>query len=238
MFVNYAHRGASAYAPEGTISAFDLGISMGADGIELDLQGTKDGKIVIFHDDKIDNKSNGSGRIADYTYEELSRLDFGGWFDIRYKGEKIVLFEDFAKTYLSKNLTFAIELKVQGIEKETLAIIDKYKTHNKIYITSFNYDILTAVRREDKDIKTGWLVQSINKESIDGLLEISGNQICPNAEKTSDEDVALARSFGLEVRLWGVKDEEVMGRAFKLDTDGMTVNFPDKLKSLRDKSGK
>ncbi len=76
-FINYAHRGASSYAPENTMSAFRKAIELGANGIELDLQKTKDNKIVIFHDDFIDNKSNGKGRIEEYTYQEL--YNFTNW---------------------------------------------------------------------------------------------------------------------------------------------------------------
>lgn len=88
MFVNYAHRGASQYAPENTMSAFDMALQLKATGIELDLQKTKDGKIVIFHDNQIDNKSNKTGKIGDYTYQELLNFDFESWFDLKYKGEK------------------------------------------------------------------------------------------------------------------------------------------------------
>ena len=113
-FINYAHRGASAYAPENTMISFKKGIELGANGIELDLQKTKDNKIVIFHDEFIDKKSNAKGKIEDYTYSELYKLDFGSWFNEKYKGEHIVLFEDFAKEYFNKGLTLAIELKVEN----------------------------------------------------------------------------------------------------------------------------
>lgn len=117
-FINYAHRGASSYAPENTMTAFLKAISLGANGIELDLQQTKDGKIVVFHDQVIDKKSNGTGKIKDYTYKELYQLDFGSWFHESFKGEHIVLFEDFARKFLNLDLTIAIELKVDGIEKK------------------------------------------------------------------------------------------------------------------------
>lgn len=132
-FINYAHRGASAYAPENTMISFKKGIELGANGIELDLQKTKDNKIVIFHDGFIDKKSNGKGKIEDYTYSELYKLDFGSWFDEKYKGEHIVLFEDFAKEYFNKGLTLAIELKVEEIESEVLEIINKYEKNDDIY---------------------------------------------------------------------------------------------------------
>jgi len=89
-FVNYAHRGASAYAPENTMSSFKKAFQLGSNGIELDLQKTKDGKIVIFHDKEIDKKSNGTGKISDYTYNELLEFDFGSWFGKEFKNEKIV----------------------------------------------------------------------------------------------------------------------------------------------------
>lgn len=232
-FIVYAHRGASAYTPENTRIAFEKSIQLNANGIELDLQKTKDGKIVIFHDDYIDKKSNGTGKIEEHTYQELLELDFGSWFDNKYKNEKIVLFEEFAKDYLDKDLTFAIELKVLGIEKETLDIINKYKVHNNIYITSFSYEALTNVRKIDSNIKLSWLIEDrINKENIEKILRINGSQICPRASLVSEEDIEIATNNGLGVRLWGIDNEEIMKKVYKLNIEGMTVNFPDKLIEL------
>lgn len=232
-FINYAHRGASSYAPENTKSAFRKAIELGANGIELDLQKTKDNKIVIFHDDFIDNKSNGKGKIEDYTYQELYNLDFGSWFDEKFKGEQIVLFEDFAKEFLYKDLTFAIELKVIGIEKETLEIIKKYSKHNNIYITSFMFSALENMRKIDDNIKLSWLIEEkISNDNINKLLKINGSQICPKAKLITGEDLLLAKKNKIGVRLWGIYNKDIMKRVYKLDTEGMTVNFPDKLNKL------
>lgn len=232
-YIVYAHRGASAYAPENTMSSFRKAIDLGANGIELDLQKTKDGKIVIFHDDIIDNKSNGTGKISDYTYNELLELDFGSWFDEKYKREKIVLFEDFAKEFLNKPLTFAIELKVLDIENETLEIINKYsKNIDNIYITSFLYKALENTRKLDKTIKLSYLVDIINDENIEKLLKINGNQICPKANEVTKEDIIKANNHHVGVRLWGINNEETMKNVYKLRIEGMTVNFPDKLIEL------
>lgn len=232
-FIVYAHRGASAYAPENTMSAFKKAIELGSTGIELDLQKTKDGEIVIFHDDEINDKSNGSGKISDYTYQELLELDFGSWFDSRYKDEKIVLFKDFAKNFLPLKLTFAIELKVLGIEEEALRIIDEYKGDADIYITSYFYEALENVRKIDKDIKLSYLVEEIKDQNIDQVLKIKGSQICPNAEKISKKKIEEANEKNLGVRLWGVLNEEIMKNVYNLNVEGMTVNFPDKLIELR-----
>ena len=237
MFINYAHRGASAYAPENTMSAFVKALEMKANGIELDLQKTKDGKIVIFHDNTLDKHSNASGKIADYTYSELMKFDFGSWFDEKYKNERIVLFEDFAQKFLSKKLTFAIELKQEGIEKDTLDIVNKYATHDNIYISSFEYRYLENIRKFNSKIKISWLiVDQINNHNISKLLKINGTQICPKAESVTASDIKLANDNGLGVRLWGVFNEEIMKRVYNLNIEGMTVNFPDKLKELIDNS--
>jgi len=232
-FVNYAHRGASAYAPENTMAAFKKAFQIGTNGIELDLQKTKDGKIVIFHDNKIDNKSNKTGKISDYTYKELSKFDFGSWFSKEFENEKIVLFDDFMKEVSNKNLILAIELKEEGIEKEALEIINEYYNKDNIFITSFIYNALSNVRKLDKNIKIGWLIkEDINQKNILELTKISGNQICPPADLVSEEGIKLARENELSVRLWGVSNEEIMRKVYNLDIDGMTVNFPDKLNEL------
>lgn len=232
-FVNYAHRGASAYAPENTMAAFKKAFQIGTNGIELDLQKTKDGKIVIFHDNKIDNKSNKTGKISDYTYKELSKFDFGSWFSKEFENEKIVLFDDFMKEVSNKNLILAIELKEEGIEKEALEIINEYYNKDNIFITSFIYNALSNVRKLDKNIKIGWLIkEDINQKNILELTKISGNQICPPADLVSEEGIKLARENELSVRLWGVSNEKIMRKVYNLDIDGMTVNFPDKLNEL------
>ena len=233
IFVNYAHRGASAYAPENTMSAFKKAFQIGANGIELDLQRTKDGKIIIFHDDKIDKKSNGTGKISDYTYKELLEFDFGSWFSKEFENERIVLFDDFMKEVSEKNLILAIELKEEGIEKETLEIINEYYNKDNIFITSFIYNALLNVRKLDKNKKIGWRIkEDKNQKNILELTKISGNQVCPPANLVSKEGIKLARENELSVRLWGISNEEIMQEAYNLDIDGMTVNFPDKLNKL------
>lgn len=167
-YIIYAHRGASAYLPENTKIAFKKALELNANGIELDLQKTKDEKIVIFHDDVLD-------------------------------------------------------------------IINKYKTHDNIYITSFLYEALENTRELNKNIKISWLVSKINKENIDKLLKIKGQQICPKAELVSKEDIDLANNNGLGVRLWGIYNEEIMKKVYKFNIEGMTVNFPDKLYKLKNK---
>ncbi len=228
-FINYAHRGASQYRPENTKISFDYGILLKANGIETDVQMTKDGHLVLFHDDVIDKKSNSTGKIIDYTLQELKSFDFGQWFDEKYSNTPIMTFEDFADNYFHLDLDFAIELKAKNCEEKTLEIIKKHNALDKIIITSFEYDFLENVYKLDKNIRLGWLVSDVTQEKIDRLKKITAYQICPEALKTSVDDVNNAKNNHLSVRTWGIYNEEIMKHALSLGVDGMTVNFPDKL---------
>ena len=98
----WGHRGASGYAPENTLPAFKMAADMGADGVELDIQMTKDGEIVVCHDETIDRTSSGKGWLKDFTFDELRRLDFSNG-NSAYEGVKIPTMEDAStwKTVLS-----------------------------------------------------------------------------------------------------------------------------------------
>ncbi len=87
--MNIAHRGASSYAPENTFAAYDMALAMGVDHIELDVHFTKDGHIVVIHDDTVDRTTDGSGHVVEHTLAELRSLDAGSWFAPQYAGERI-----------------------------------------------------------------------------------------------------------------------------------------------------
>ena len=117
MFINYAHRGASEYEPENTLSAFYAGVAMGANGIETDIQRTKDGILVLFHDDTLKRVTGADGGIGDYTYEELLRFTVHNKACDRF--DKIPTLESFLTYFGWRDLTFAIDLKMDGVAEQT-----------------------------------------------------------------------------------------------------------------------
>ena len=238
-FINYAHRGASEYAPENTEVSFDMGIAMQANGIETDIQRTKDGVLVLFHDDTIKRTLNGEGSIRDHTLSELLQMDAGIWKGEKYRGTRIMLFEDFCKKYLALPLTFALELKQTGIAEDVHRMLIRYKKHDDIHISSFTFEALEEMRRADAEVKLSWLMKGdITQEKADRLKTIGGSEICPDAGSLTKDGVAVARENGLDIRLWGIGSEETMRRAvdnFGGDITGMTCNFPDKLKQYIDR---
>lgn len=226
-FINYAHRGASHYAPENTMMSFYLGMQMGANGIETDVQSTKDGILVLFHDDTMLRVTGESGSVGDYTWQELQQ------FTVK-KGnlqDKIPAFEDFLQHFAFRDITFAIELKNPGCVQRTADLIDRYGIGDKTVITSFRYEELLKMRAYSPKLKTGYLTDKVTEELLKDMKQQGIGEICPKADILTPEKVAYWHSLGFGVRAWGVADESLMKHAYDYGVDGMTVNFPDKLKT-------
>lgn len=228
--INYAHRGASEYAPENTFSAFHLGVEMGADGIETDIQRTKDGVLVLFHDDTMKRVLNRPERISDFDLSDLLAMDFGAFKqNPKYFGERIVTLEDFLRYFGPKNLQFALELKQAGVEGEALAMVNRFGVRERVIFTSFNWQSLASLREADADIAIGFLTDTVGSDVLNRMQASRFSQICPRIDLLDASGVALARSYGFSVRPWGVKTAALMQKGLALGIDGMTVNFPDVL---------
>ena len=226
--INYAHRGASEYAPENTLSSFYLGLLQGANGIETDVQRTKDGVLVLFHDDTIDRVTDGNGILSDYNYEELKKLKvYGNCTTLFY--DRIVTLKEFLEKFSFYNIRFAIELKGVGVEEETLSMVKEFGILEKTTFTSFNFDYIKKIKELDKNARVGWLLKNPGEKEIQELLDISGEEMAPQAEYITDDMVKKLRSKGLGIRAWGVFNVSLMKKICMLNVDGMTVNFPDRL---------
>lgn len=226
--INYAHRGASEYAPENTLSSFYLGLVQGANGIETDVQRTKDGVLVLFHDDTVDRVSDGQGKLSDFTLAELEKLKIYG-NNTRGFYDKILTFEEFLEKFSNYDLSFAIELKGEGVEEDTLEMIKSFGAFEKTTFTSFKFDYIKKIKELDPNARVGYLTQNTCEEHIEQLIGIGGEEIAPKASELTEENIALYRSRGLGVRAWGVQSIELMKKMCNLKVDGMTVNFPDRL---------
>ncbi len=225
LFVNYAHRGASEYVPENTLLAFNLGIYMGANGIETDVQLTKDGVAVLFHDDTLERVANHSGSVGDYTYDELQKFlaSKNGFQDI------IPTLDDLLRHFHFRPITFAIELKQRGIYKIVADILRKYNIKHKVIVTSFIFHELEDFAAYAPEFKTGYLTANITDELLCRMRELGIDEICPEAHLTNKELVKKWHYMGFNVRAWGVYNTDLMKQAAEAGCDGMTVNFPDKL---------
>ena len=226
--INYAHRGASEYAPENTLSSFYLGLLQGANGIETDVQRTKDGELVLFHDDTVDRVSDKSGNLWDFTLKELKELKITGNSCTGFY-DKIITFREFLEKFSEYEINFAIELKGPGVEKESLELIKEFGVLERTTFTSFNYDYIKKIKELDSKARVGWLVYEGDETSVKKLLEIGGEEIAPKAELITLENMKKWRKLNLGVRAWGVFNISLMKKMCDFKVDGMTVNFPDRL---------
>lgn len=228
-FINYAHRGASYYAPENTLLSFYLGLYMGANGIETDVQLTKDQILVLFHDETLTRVTGEEGKISDYTYKELLK------FNVKKDdlSDKIVTFEDFLAHFAHRDLTFAIELKGDLTAKPTADLLRKYNMVEKVIVTSFKYKELEDLKAYAPEFKTGYLaLEVIDDDLLEKMNKTGIDELCPRATVITKQAVSQWKKKGFEVRAWGVSDTNIMEEIFDTGINGMTVNFPDKLTEL------
>lgn len=226
--INYAHRGASDYAPENTLSSFYLGLLQGANGIETDIQKTKDGVLVLFHDSTVDRISNGTGQVCDFTLAELKELEIYGNSTCGFY-DRIITLEEFLDKFAAYDIQFAIELKGPGVEEGTLRMIEKYGILEKTTFTSFKFDYIKKIKELNPNARVGWLTSRTDPEMMDELHSIGGEEIAPKAELVTEELMNTWREAGFGVRAWGLRNVELMKKMCAFQVDGMTVNFPDRL---------
>lgn len=232
-FINYAHRGACAYAPENTFASFYLGQQMGANGIETDVQRTSDGVLVLFHDNNSMMRTAGRPEaIQNMTYAQLLRLDLGAFMGEAFRGERIVTLEEFLRHFGGKDLHLAIEIKEYGVEADTLALIDRYCRKDHVIITSGIIASLREVHRLDPEMRLGYLTRIVTDQLMDILMEDGIGQICPQAPALTPEVNQQLREKGFSVRPWGISDDTIMRRMLELHVDGMTTNYPDHLVAM------
>ncbi|MCR5098552.1 MAG: glycerophosphodiester phosphodiesterase [Lachnospiraceae bacterium] len=240
---NYAHRGFSGEYPENTMIAFEKAIEVGCEGIEMDVHLTKDGRIVIIHDELIDRTSDGKGFVKDYTYEELTKFDFSYTFKDKVGFCRIPTLEEFMELVHDKDIIINIELKTgiipyQGIEQAVYDMIQKYDMHDKVVISSFGHASVMKMKEIDPTIKCGFLTET-------GILNVgeyikSHGVECYHplfAMLNNPELVADIRSHGLEINTWTVNEVPYIEMLIDLGVEGIIGNYPNLTKEVLERRG-
>jgi glycerophosphoryl diester phosphodiesterase len=229
-FMVIAHRGASSYAPENTLAAFDLALQMGVRHIELDVHSTSDEHIVVIHDDTVDRTTNGAGPVAGYALAALQELDAGAWFGNAFAGECIPTFAAVLTRYKGQ---VHIHTEIKGhsayLAQRTADLIRQHGMVEHVTITSFQKTRLEEMRAYAPELPTGWLVGGVSEAVIAQAQAMGLTQLCPHASGVTAALVRRLHTAGFMVRAWGVVNEELMRQVVQAGADGMTVNFPDKL---------
>lgn len=234
-----AHRGASGYAPENTMAAFDRAVAMGATEVETDVAFTRDGKLLLFHDVTLERTTNGTGLPEDFTLAELKQLDAGSWhdpalsWDRDYRGERLIGLEELLDRH-GAALTYHIELKkpMPGLVPAVVqAVTDRGLVERVFLCSAENEAGLREARALSPDLRIAWaperLLADDPEEAVRRCAANGFAMITLNASNQSAALVALAHSLGIEARSSGISSREKMIAAAEIGCNGMTINWPD-----------
>lgn len=241
-FVIIAHRGASGYAPEHTIPAYDLAVSSGADYIEIDLQMTKDGELIALHDSEVDRTTNGSGQASQLTLKEIKALDAGSWFneqnpqsaDPSYENLEIPSLDEIFQRY-GTTVNYYIETKSAGMEDKLIHLLREYSilgSESKVIIQSFYSKSLRKIYKLEPGIPLIQLYRYSNKARLTDnelrSLKKYASGIGVNFEKVDEDYIKKVHRHGLAVHLFTVNTDEDIQRTFEMGANGVFTDFPEK----------
>ncbi|ASB88519.1 glycerophosphodiester phosphodiesterase [Bacillus sonorensis] len=235
----FAHRGASGTYPENTMTAFEHAAQAGADGIELDVQMTRDGRLVVIHDEKLDRTTSLKGYIKDFTYEEIKQGDASYRFSEKTGFVTVPTLEEVFDWAVKGSFLINVELKnsivrYEGMEEKVMALISEYKLEDRIIISSFNHESLAYCRRLNPDIELAALYMDVLYKPEQYIDMIPATGFHPYLRSMSAETIANAHRNNKTVRPFTVNREEDMKKLMEAGVDGFFTDFPEKAMKLKE----
>ena len=234
----FAHRGSKGTHPENTLASFKEAVRVGSDGIELDVHLTKDGHLVVIHDETVDRTTNGTGEIRNLTLAEIKAMDAGSWFHNKYAGEKIPTLEEvlLLLTELGFNGQLNIELKTdviqyKGLVEKCLALQSAKDWPFAIVYSSFNPYTLVELKEANPSQEIGLLFESKEwADKGDAMLE---KELYHPDLKLLDWAIEWNRNQ-LPLRVWTVNEDTDINRCFELQIEAIFTDYPEKALQLKE----
>lgn len=235
--VNFAHRGASAECPENTMAAFRRSLELGATGIETDVQMTKDGQLVLIHDEALDRTTNGTGYVKDSTLEQLRSLDAGSWFEKNFAGEPLPTLEELLQLLQGQDIVLNIELKnsivlYPGMEEKVIAAIRSFDMSHQVVLSSFNHYSLAYCKQLAPEIRTGILYMEGLYRPWDYAASLGATALHAHHYAVLPEFVAEAAAYGMDYHPFTVNDPRQMTALIDAGVSGIITDYPDVLAGL------
>lgn len=234
----YAHRGSSAEAPENTMAAFKLAVEQGADGIELDIQMSADGHLVVIHDETLERTTNGVGLVYQHTYEQLQQLNAAAHFSEQVDDEPIPLLSQVLEMIAPTHLELNIELKngivpYTGMEEAVIRMVRDYGMEERVVFSSFNHYSLVKMAELAPDIELAALYMEGIYEPWNYALPLGIRALHPYFYAAHPEIVAGAQQAGMKVRPFTVDEERDLKKMIAIGVDAVITNYPLRMKKLK-----
>jgi glycerophosphoryl diester phosphodiesterase len=219
------------HCPENTLASFERGLELGADWIELDVHLSRDGALIVIHDETLDRTTNGHGQVRDYTLSELKRLDAGG-------GQSIPTLDEVLEWARLQDTIVDIEIKnapifYEGIEAAVVAALERHQMIEQVILISFDHAAVQRVKALDARVATGVLYVGRPIDGGVGLARSAGaDAVLPHWAYVIADDVRKAHAAGLAVAPWASSDPDVLRRLIDCGVDAIGTNHPDVLKRV------
>lgn len=234
----FGHRGSAETHPENTMVSFEAAYEAGADGVELDVQLSKDLVPVVIHDETVDRTTNGKGWVKDLTVAELKNLDAGSWFDPSCSGATIPILEEVLEWIASTPLLLNIELKsgvvrYPQIEERVLSLVKKYQLIDRVIISSFNHYSLVEIRQLDPTIETAILFMEGLYEPWNYAKSVGAKGLHCFLPVAVPELLIGAKQAGTPVRPFTVNEDKHIAALIKNGVDALITDCPEKAVKIR-----
>lgn len=238
MAKNIAHRGFSGKYPENTMLAFEKALEAGAEGIEFDVHLSKDGELVIIHDELLDRTTNGTGLVAEHTLAQLRELDASAEFAGVYGVNPIPTLEEYFQLIRGKEILTNIEIKTgviwyPGIEEKVLEMIDRYGRRGDTLISSFNHFSILRMKELAPELPCGFLEESRIIGPAAYCVKHGVECWHPLCYDMTEDVVRELKEAGIRINAWTVNRREDMEDMLRKGIDGVITNFPDRFAQVR-----
>ncbi len=233
-----AHRGASGYAPENTLSSIRKALfEMPCEGIEIDVHFTKDNRLVVIHDDTIDRTTDGKGNVKDFTFEEIRKFNAYGKFRDKYPTEKIPSLDEVLSLVRESGKMINIEIKngssfYPGIEEAVIEKLYEYSLEKTTLLSSFDHSAMKKCKEIDKNIRTGLLC----RKRVENPKEYGKIH---HADAYNYRYLCLTRkyvdelhSYGYEVNCYTPNAKFEINYMIRCGVDTIISNYPDRVDEL------
>jgi glycerophosphoryl diester phosphodiesterase len=221
-----AHRGASGRFPENTLRAFEAAIEAGAEMCELDVRLTRDGALVVIHDDTVDRTTNGTGEVRAMTLQKLKRLEAGSKFGVQFANERIPTLEE-VLALVGGRCGLNIEIKAPGVESKLCALIRTRAA--AMLVSCFDWQALVRVRSLAPEIPVGLLASRWPARLLGAASEMKAEAINPRFDMVTEELCAAAHKRGIRVYAWTVDAPDAMRKLIAYGVDGIVTNYPERI---------